>query len=103
VEKNSKKSNNFYNPVENKKYVHLPRWKSAQSGLQCKNVKFKNSNFVLTPVKSKFNFPTPGEFLMLRITPVKFDFLESHSSGLRGTETGVYVRDIHTISINYII
>jgi len=46
-------------------------------------LKFKNSNFVLTPVKSKLNFPTLVEFLMLRktrcnlifwkVTPVEFE------------------------------
>jgi len=33
------------------------------------------ADFVLTPAKSKLNFLTPVEFLMLRKTPVKFEFL----------------------------
>jgi len=85
-----------------KKNVHSPRWKSAQSGLPrgkyWRNVKFKNSIFFLMPVKSKLNFPTPAESLMLRKTPVKFDYLESHLSGLwkpTGVlETGVYLCQI---------
>jgi len=55
--------------VENKKIVHLPRWKSTQFGLprgeilkQCKIKKIKKSNFVLLflPLRKVSLISRPG-------------------------------------------